>query len=75
MMGEAVAHVAQTPFLDVLLDWVERLLLGDLHFCVGPTGNFDDHIEDAVILVREKWDIMERGHNRAILLHVDPMVS
>jgi hypothetical protein len=74
VMGEAIAHVAQTTLLDVLLDRVERLLLRDLHLGIGPAGNFDDHVEDAVVLVREKWDIVEGGHNRAILLDVDSVI-
>jgi hypothetical protein len=30
LVGEAVAHEAELAFLDVLLDGVEKLLLGDL---------------------------------------------
>jgi hypothetical protein len=73
-MGEAVAHVAQATLLDVLLNGVERLLLGDLHLGIGPAGNFDDHVEDAVVLVRKKGDIVEGRYDRAILLDVDSMV-
>jgi hypothetical protein len=30
LMGEAVADETKLALLDILLDWVERLLLGDL---------------------------------------------
>ena len=54
MVREAVADVAQTAPLDVLLDGVEGLLLGDLHLGVGPAGDLDDHVQDAVVLVGEE---------------------
>lgn len=74
MMGEAVANEAQLALFDVLLDGIEGLLLADLHFGVGPAGNFDDHVQDTLILVGEERDIMERRDNRAILLNKDAMV-
>jgi hypothetical protein len=61
VVGETVAHVTQASLFDVLLDGIERLLLGDLHLSVGPAGNFDDHVQDAVALVCKKWDIVEGG--------------
>ena len=53
VVGEAVADVTQTALLHVLLDGVEGLLLGDLHLRVGPAGDLDDHVEDAIGLVGE----------------------
>lgn len=44
VVGEAVAHVAETALLDVLLDGVEGLLLGHLHLRVGPAGDLNDHV-------------------------------
>ena len=68
MVGEAVADVAQTALLDVLLDGVEGLLLGDLHLGVRPAGHLDDHVEDAIVLVGEEGDVVEGGDDLAILL-------
>ena len=72
-MREAVAHVAQPTLFDVLLDGVERLFLADLHLGVGPARDFDDHVEDAIVLVCEEGDVVEGGDDRAILLNVDAM--
>jgi hypothetical protein len=58
MVGEAVANVPQSTLLDILLDGVERLFFTDLHFSVGPAGNFDDHVEDAVVLVSKEGDVV-----------------
>jgi hypothetical protein len=60
VVGEAVAHVAQAALLDVLLDGIERLFLGDLHLGISPAGDFDDHVEDAIALICEERDVVER---------------
>jgi hypothetical protein len=73
MVGEAVAHVAQTALFDVLLDGIERLLLGDFHFGVGPAGDLDDHVEDAIALIGEERDVVERGDDLAVVFDVDAM--
>ena len=59
VVGEAVAHVAQATLLDVLLDGVERLLLGDFHLGIGPAGNLDDHVENAIVTIRKERDVVE----------------
>jgi len=59
MVGEAVADETQLAFLDILLDWIERLLLGDFHLRVGPARNFDDHVQDAIVLVGKERDVVE----------------
>ena len=59
VVREAVADVAQTALLDILLDGVEGLLLGDLELRVGPAGNLNDHVEDAIVLVGEERDVVE----------------
>lgn len=74
MVREAVANIAQLALLDVLLDRVEGLFLGNLHFCVGPAGNLDDHVEDTLILVGEKRDIMEGRNDGAVLFDEDAML-
>jgi len=71
VVGEAVAHIAQTTLLDVLLDGVERLLLGDFHLGIGPAGNLDDHVEDAIVPICKERDVMERRDDLAVLLDVD----
>jgi hypothetical protein len=73
MVGETIANEAQAALLDVLLDRVEGLLLGDLHLRIGPPGDLDDHVEDAVALIREERDVVERGDDRAILLDEHPV--
>ena len=74
MVGEAVPHEAQTALLDILLDGIELLLLGDLELGVGPAGNLDDHVEDALALVSEERDVVEGRDDGAILLDVDAML-
>ena len=73
-MREAVADEPQFASLQVLFDRIERLLLRDFHFCIRPARDFHDHVEDAIALVSEKRDIMERGEDRAPLLNVHPVV-
>ena len=70
-MGEAVTHIAQATLLDVLLDGVERLLFGDLHLGIGPAGNLDDHVENAIVPICEERDVMERRDDLAVLLDVN----
>lgn len=73
VVGEAVPHVAQFSSLDVLFDGVEGLLLGDLHLRVSPSGDLDDHVEDALVAIDEEGEVMERRDDRAVLLDVDAM--
>ena len=73
VVGEAVADEAEAALLDVLLDGVEGLLLGDLHLGVGPAGDLDDHVQDAIVLVGKERDVVERRHDMAVLLDVDAM--
>ena len=68
MVGEAVADVAELALLDVLLDGVKGLLLGSLHLRVGPARDLDDHVQDAIVLVGEEGDVVERRDDVAVLL-------
>ena len=68
MVREAVTDVTETALLDILLDGVERLLLGDFHLGVGPTGNLDDHVEDAIGLVGEQRNVVPRRDDLSLLL-------
>jgi hypothetical protein len=74
VMWEAVADVSQAALFDVLLDGIQELLLGDFHLCVSPAGDLNDHVEDAVVLIREQRYIMEWGDDAAIVFDVDPML-
>lgn len=74
MVGEAVADEAETTLLDILLDRVEGLLLGDLHLGVSPARDLDDHVEDAIALVGEKRNVVERRDDLAVLLDEDAVV-
>lgn len=103
LVGEAVADVAKLALLDVLLDGVEKLLLGDLvgkssvskavhqhgkqkgrpgqawetnlELGIGPAGDLDDHVQDALLLVGVQGDVVEGGDGDAILLNVDAVLQ
>ena len=60
VVGETVSDETELALLDVLLDRVERLFLGDLHLGVGPSGNLNDHVEDGLGLVGEEGDVAAR---------------
>ena len=66
-MRKTVADEPQFASFDVLLDRVERLFLGDLHLCIGPTGNLYDHVENPIVLVGEERNIVEGRKNRVAL--------
>ena len=68
VVREAVTDVTETALLDILLDGVERLLLGDFHLGVGPTGDLDDHVEDAIGLVGEQRNVVPRRDDLSLLL-------
>lgn len=74
MMREAVADEPQfTPF-HVLLDGIERFLFGNLHLCVGPARNLHDHVEDTIVLISEKRNVVKGREDRAALLNIHPMI-
>jgi len=58
VVRETVANITQSTLLDILFDRVEGLFFRDLHFGVGPAGNLDDHVEDAIVLVSEEGDVV-----------------
>lgn len=74
VVGEAVADEAETTLLDILLDRIEGLLLGDLHLGVGPARDLDNHVEDAIALVGEKRNVVEGRDDLAVLLDEDAVV-
>jgi hypothetical protein len=67
VMREAVADITQATFLDVLLNRIERFLFGYFHLCVGPSRNFDNHVQDTIVLISEKRDVVKRRHDGSIL--------
>ena len=73
VMGEAVSNETQTTLFDVLLDGVERLLLGDLELGVGPTGDLDNHVEDAVALIGKERNVVEGGDDGSIVFRIYTM--
>ena len=58
-MGETVPDESESTLFDILFDRIEQLLLADFHLRVGPSRNFHDHVEDAVVLISEERDVME----------------
>jgi len=74
VMREAVADEAQSALFDVLLDRVERLLLGYLHLGIGPTRHLDDHVEDAIGLVSKEGDVVEGRQDSEVVLNVDAVL-
>ena len=74
MVREAIADETQATFFDVLFNGVEGFLLGDFHLGVGPTGNLDDHVEDAIVLVGKEWNVVPRGNDSAVSLDVHSVI-
>jgi hypothetical protein len=73
VVGEAVAHVAQAALFDILLDGIKGLFLGNFHLSIRPAGNFDNHVENAIALIGEERDIVERRDDLAVLLDINTM--
>lgn len=44
VMRETIANVSELAAFDVLLDGVERFLLGNLHLCIRPAWNLNNHV-------------------------------
>lgn len=74
VVREAVADESKFALFDILLDRIEGFLLGDLHFGVGPTRDFDDHIQDTIVPICKQGDIMEGGDDIAILFDIHAML-
>jgi hypothetical protein len=63
VVREAVTYITEPALLDVLFDRVERLFLGDFHLGIGPPRDFDDHVEDTILLIGVERDVMERRYD------------
>jgi len=69
VVGETVPDESEFTLLDILLDGVEGLILGDLKLGVGPSRDFNDHVEDGLGLVGKEGNVVERRDDFAILLN------
>jgi hypothetical protein len=67
VMRETVPDVTQSSLLYILLDGIEWLFFGDLHFGIGPTRDFYDHVKNAIVLVSKQRDVVEGGYDGSIL--------
>ena len=74
MMGEAVPDVAETTALDILFDGIEELFLGDLHFCISPSGDFNYHVQYVMVLVCEEGNIVEGRLDSSVFFYVDTVI-
>ena len=73
MMRETVPDITQTTFLDILSDRVERLFFRNLELGIGPTRNFNDHVENPIRLISEKGNVVPGGNDRSVLLDENTM--
>ncbi|KAH3663826.1 hypothetical protein OGAPHI_005229 [Ogataea philodendri] len=75
VVRETVSDESQLTLLGVLNDRVELLFLGNLQLGVGPSWNFDNHVQDLLGLISIQWDVMERRDHLAILLKVNFVIQ
>ena len=71
VVGETVANETQTTLLDVLLNGIEGIPFGDLELGVGPTGDLDNHVEDAIALIGKERDVVEGRDDSSTVFRVD----
>jgi len=78
MMGEAVPHETQFALFDVLFDWIVILVFGNFLFGIGPTRNFDNHVEDLGAVCRgggKQGNVMPGRNHHAVFFKVDAMIE
>jgi len=75
VVGETVADETELALLDILLDRVELLVLGDLELGVTPAGDLDNHVVDVLGLVGVERNIVEQGDGGAVFLDVDAVLE
>ena len=46
----------------------------NLHLCVGPSWDLNDHVKEGLLLIGKQGDIMEGGDGAAVLLNVDTVI-
>jgi len=74
VVGEAVPHVAKTTTLDILLDRIEKLFLGNLHLRIGPSWDFHDHVQYVLAWLDKEGDVVEGRHNISIRFNEDTVI-
>jgi len=75
LVGETIADVAKLALLDVLLDGVQVFFLANLHLCVGPPWDLNNHVEESLLLIGIERNIVEWRNWDTISLDVDTMVN
>ena len=78
MMRETIPDESQFPFLYVLFNRIQILVLGNFLFGVRPTGDFYDHVENlwgSRRRGREEGDIVPGGDGHAIFLKVNAVLK
>jgi len=75
LVWEAVADESKLALLDILLDGVEKFLLGDLKFTVGPSWDLDDHVENCLLFIGIQRNVVEGRDWDSILLNVDTVLQ
>ena len=59
VVRETVADVTQATLLDVLFDGIKWLFFTDLHLRVRPARDLNYHVENSIVLVSKKWNVVE----------------
>ena len=73
MMRETIADETKFPLFDILFDRIESFFFGNLHLGVGPSRNFDDHVEDTGILISKERNVVEGRNGNAVLFQINAM--
>lgn len=56
--------------------WDDSIDSTDLHFCISPSGNLDDHVQHCLLLIGVQWDVVKRGDDIAMaVLDVDSVLE
>ena len=60
-----------TSVTDCKRSWDQQFLLGDLELGVGPAGDIDSHVQDAIALVGKEGDVVKGGDDGSVLFRID----
>lgn len=60
MMGKAISHKTKFTLFGVLLDWIKELFFANFKLCIGPSRNFDDHVQDRLTLISKERNVVPR---------------
>lgn len=53
----------------------KNLFLADLHLAICPSWDLNDHVQDSLLLIGIKGDIVERRNWNSILLDIDTVLQ